>query len=635
MDKQPIEILQAYWKHAAFRPMQEEIIGAVLQGRDTLALLPTGGGKSICFQVPAMLQDGLCLVISPLIALMKDQVQNLRKKNITAFAIYSGMSRQDVVGTLRLAAAGNCKFLYVSPERLETNLFKEYLPAFHVNLIAVDEAHCVSQWGYDFRPPYLRIAALREALPGVPLLALTASATEKIQQDIMDKLAFHEGRVFRQSFLRPQLSFSVRKTSSIFNKILDILQKVPGPAIVYCRNRRRTREISDLLNARGITADNYHAGLAAEERSRKQESWMKNESRVIVCTNAFGMGIDKPDVRLVIHADLPDALENYYQEAGRAGRDGLRAYAVLLYNDAMLEDLSVLHKTQYPALSYIRDIYRDISNYLQVPLGTEQVYYDFDHADFVRKFQLESRAATSAIKVLAQENYLSYSEQIFVPSTVQCIAEKEWLYAFETEHPALEPLLKSLLRTYAGIFDHPVAIQERVLAGLLKKPVEELVMQLQQLHRFEVIDYTPQKENAQIYFSQPRRKAADVQIDQPAYAFRKEQFMGRVKGMQDYLHTRQCRSSFIAAYFGEKDPADCGICDVCLQRKNEKLSKVQFDAIYEQVDQAARNGRIEARRLMDHFTGVNREQLKKVIDFMQSENKLSVDADGYVHMNNI
>src|ERR1700712_2500294 len=316
------EILKQYWGYNLFRPLQEEIINSVLKGNDTLAIMPTGGGKSLCYQVPALMKDGLCLVISPLIALMKDQVENLRRKNITAFAIYSGMSRKEVINILKTSTDSNCKFLYVSPERLETFLFKEYLPAIDVNLIAVDEAHCISQWGYDFRPPYLRIAEIRNDLPDVPVLALTASATPTIREDICLKLKMNSPRIFTQSFSRPNLSFSVHKTSSVYNKILDILHRLKGCSIIYCRNRRRTREISDLLNMHGIKSDYYHAGLSQEDRNSKQERWMKNEVRVIVCTNAFGMGIDKPDVRLVIHAEVPDNLENYYQEAGRAGRDG-------------------------------------------------------------------------------------------------------------------------------------------------------------------------------------------------------------------------------------------------------------------------------------------------------------------------
>lgn len=610
--------------------MQEDIVISVLSGKDVLALMPTGGGKSICFQVPAMVKPGLCLVVSPLIALMKDQVQQLRNKGITAFAILSGMTRKEVIATFKLAITGNCKFLYVSPERLETDLFKEFLPALDVNLIAVDEAHCISQWGYDFRPPYLRIAALREELPAVPVLALTASATKEIREDICLRLKMIQPAVFTQSFLRPNLSFSVLKTASIFNTITGILHKQQGSAIIYCRNRRRTKEISDLLNMHGIPADYYHAGLVQEERSVKQDRWMKNAKRVMVCTNAFGMGIDKPDVRLVLHADLPDCLESYYQEAGRAGRDGKKAYAVLLYNDQMLEDLAMQHKVQYPPLDYIREVYQGVVNYLQVPLGTMNIYYTFDLGDFLKRFSFEAKRAHAALQVLGQEDLLSLNEQFFKPATAYFICEKEALYAFEKENPALEPLIKTLLRTYSGIYDQPVPVHEKLLASLLKWPPEQVVKGLFLLHRYQMIEYAPQKEEPQIYFNQPRRKAEDVQIDRKAYQFRKEQFIKRAKAMLGYIGTSVCRSAFIASYFGEESPTDCGICDQCLRNKQPKLSTDQFEAIYKTVVERTHQQSIPAGSLFDHFTDIHSGQLRKVIDFMQAENKLVVNEEGFV-----
>lgn len=569
MNRTAANVLKQYWQYDSFRSQQEEIIKAVLAGQDTLALLPTGGGKSICFQVPTLVKEGLCLVISPLIALMKDQVQSLRKKGITAFAIYSGMSRKDLIATFKLAATGNCRFLYVSPERLETELFMEFLPALNVSLIAVDEAHCISQWGYDFRPPYLRIAEIRNELPGVPVLALTASATPNIVEDICQKLNLVNPRIFTHSFLRPNLSFSAHTTSSVVTKMFDILCRLDGSSIIYCRNRRRTKEISDLLSIQGIRSDYYHAGLSQDARHEKQERWMKNENRVIVCTNALGMGIDKPDVRLVIHAEVPESLENYYQEAGRAGRDGEKAYAVLLYNEEMLEELNQFHKGQYPSLDYIRKIYQGLANYLQVPLGTEQVNYAFDLKDFLKKFSFLSKPAQAALQVLQQEGFITINDPVFMPATLYFTCNREMLNQFENENPLLDPLIKTLLRAYAGIYDRPVPIHEKMLAGRLKWDLEKVIKSLNQLHQFQIVEYDPQKETPQVYFNQPRRKAADIYIDEQAYLFRKEQYVKRVKGILDYVRTKTCRAVSIAEYFGEKDAVKCGICDNCV--KSEKV----------------------------------------------------------------
>jgi ATP-dependent DNA helicase RecQ len=593
----------------------------------------TGGGKSVCFQVPTLMQEGLCLVISPLIALMKDQVQNLRKMGITAFAIYSGMSRRDLIATFKLVTTSNCRFLYVSPERLETDLFKEFLPALRVSLIAVDEAHCISQWGYDFRPPYLRIADIRDELPAVPVLALTASATPLIQEDICRKLKMGKAKIFTQSFLRPNLSFSAHKTSSVYNKILDILRRVEGCSIIYCRNRRRTKEISDLLGLHGISSDYYHAGLSQEVRNTKQENWMKNRVRVIVCTNAFGMGIDKPDVRMVIHTEVPDNLENYYQEAGRAGRDRSKSYAVLLYNDEMLLELSSMHKLQYPSLEYIRKVYQGLANYLQVPLGTEQVGYDFDLADFQRKFSFQNKAAQAALQVLQQEGFITMNDPVFSPATLYFVCTRDLLRQFESENPLLDPLIKALLRTYAGIYDQPVPIHEKTLASQLKLSPDQVISGLQELHRFQIVCYDPQKETPQVYYNMPRRKSSDIHIDEKAYRFRKQQFVKRVQGMLEYIQSKSCRSVAITEYFGEKNAKPCGICDNCIRREKENLNQEEFDAIYQKLRDGTRKQSLTARDLIDQFADIHAEHLRKVIDFMQAENMLVVDSEGIVHIN--
>ena len=632
MKRSAVEVLKQYWSYDSFRPGQEEIVNSVSAFKDTLAILPTGGGKSICFQVPTLAQEGFCLVISPLIALMKDQVQSLRRKGITAFAIYSGMTRKDITATLKLAATANCRFLYVSPERLETDLFRQYLPALGVSLIAVDEAHCISQWGYDFRPPYLRIADLREELPGVPVLALTATATPLIREDICLKLKMSNPGIFIQSFLRPNLSFSVHRTTSVANKILDILNRINGSAIIYCRNRRRTKEISDLLNMHGISADFYHAGLLQEDRHDKQERWMKNEIRVIVCTNAFGMGIDKPDVRLVIHVEVPDNLENYYQEAGRAGRDGKKSFAVLLYNDEMLEDLDNLHKLKHPSTDFIRKVYKGLANHLQVPLGTEQVSYNFDLNDFLKKFSFPSKPALAALQILQQEAYITLNDPVFKPSTGWFICDRITLNQFEKENPGLEPLIKSLLRSYAGIYDQPVSIQEKMVSSLINLPLKEVVKGLHTLHLYHIIEYNPQKELPQVYYNQPRRKSEDIHIDEKAYRFRKEQFVKRVNGMLNYVQTNSCRSTAIASYFGEQDSVACGICDNCVKKGKEKLSPAEFEAIYQKLRIGAQHQSLTPAALFDRFADIHHEHLRKVIDFMQAEKKLIVDKEGIVHI---
>ena len=605
---------------------------SVLGGKDTLAIMPTGGGKSLCYQVPAMALEGTCLVISPLIALMKDQVENLRRRGITAFAIFSGMSRRDVMNTLKLVSESNCKFLYVSPERLETSLFLEYLPGMHINLVAIDEAHCISQWGYDFRPPYLRIAALRDELPGVPMLALTASATPDVQNDICDKLHFSEPRIFRQSFERPNLSYSAFRTSTRINKIVEIFNKVPGTGIVYCKSRKRTKEISELLRARGIASDFYHAGLVQEERNRKQEEWIQNKIRVIVCTNAFGMGIDKPDVRAVVHADIPDCLENYYQEAGRAGRDGKTSYAVLLYDDASIADLESQAAIRFPPAADIKAVYQAAANYLQIPAGGgEGTYYDFDLADFVKKFKLNGSTAHYALKALEQDGWLSLNDQVFLPSTVQFNATKEHLYAYEMENPNLDPLIKTLLRSYEGIFDRAVFISELLIAQLMRKDQEEIKHQLAQLDRDRIIMYTPRKDKPQLLLLRNRVRLGDLSLNMVDFKRRKDLFIKRVEAMTSFtLESEDCRSVIIGNYFGDEEIRPCGLCDNCLKRKAASLSKEEFNAIESRIIGLAKTRRLSIKQLLQELKDVKKEKAWKVIEFLQAENKISSDAEGWI-----
>lgn len=632
MQKNLHQLLKQYWGYDAFRPMQEDIMRSVLDGKDTLAIMPTGGGKSLCYQVPAMAMEGACLVISPLIALMKDQVENLRKRGITAFAIFSGMSRREVLNTLKLVSESNCKFLYVSPERLETSLFLEYLPGMHINLVAIDEAHCISQWGYDFRPPYLRIAALRDELAGVPMLALTASATPDVQSDICDKLHFSEPRIFRQSFERPNLSYSAFKTSTRINKIVEIFNKVPGTGIVYCKSRKRTKEISDLLRARGIASDFYHAGLVQEERNRKQEEWIQNKIRVIVCTNAFGMGIDKPDVRAVVHADIPDCLENYYQEAGRAGRDGKTSYAVLLHDDASIADLEAQAEIRFPPAADIKALYQAVANYLQIPAGGGGgVYYDFDLADFVKKFKLNGSTAHYALKALEQDGWLSMNDQVFLPSTVQFNATKEHLYAYERDNPSLDPLIKTLLRSYEGIFDRSVFISELLVAQLMRKDQEDIKHQLAQLDRDRIIGYTPRKDKPQLMLLKNRVRLGDLSLNMVDFKRRKALFIKRVEAMTSFtLAPEDCRSVIIGNYFGDEKIRPCGICDNCLRRKATSLSKEEFNSIESRIIGLAKTRRISIKQLLQELKDIKKEKAWKVIEFLQAENKISSDAEGWI-----
>ncbi|MBL7739015.1 MAG: RecQ family ATP-dependent DNA helicase [Chitinophagaceae bacterium] len=624
------QILKQYWGFDSFRPLQEDVIRSVLSGHDTLALMPTGGGKSLCFQVPAMCQEGMCLVISPLIALMKDQVENLRRKNITAYSIFSGMSRKEVIHTLETVTNSNCKFLYVSPERLETALFKEYLPGMNITLIAVDEAHCISQWGYDFRPPYLRIAKLREELPDVPVLALTASATAEVQQDICDKLHFNKSIVFRQSFERANLSYSVFKVDSRINKIIEILKNVPGTGIVYCKSRKRTKEISELLQLQGIAANYYHAGLLQEERNSRQEAWINNKVRVIVCTNAFGMGIDKPDVRTVIHADAPDCLENYYQEAGRAGRDGKTAYAVLLYDERELQELHEMTAIRFPSQNDIRNVYHAVANYLQIPSGTGVgEYYDFDLPDFLRKFKMNTHTVVYSLKALEQEGWLSFNEQVFLPSTVQFTATKDHLYQFEKDNPVLEPVIKSLLRAYGGIFDHACTISELQVAQLARKEAEKVKKQLLQLHAARIIDYTPRKDSPQLLLLRNRVKAEELTVNVTAYHKRKEIFQQRVGEIVRYAKEEaECRSRMIGVYFGDKDIRSCGICDNCLRRKAVTLTREEFENIHSRIAGILITERLPVKELMQRLNGIKKEKAWKVIEFLQAENKIEMDTKG-------
>lgn len=629
---QSLTVLNKYWGHTAFRPGQLAIIEAVLAGKDALAILPTGGGKSICYQVPALQLSGICLVISPLIALMRDQVENLRSKQITAYALYSGMSRKEVINTLQVASSSNCKFLYVSPERIESDLFQEYLPGLNIQLIAVDEAHCISQWGYDFRPPYLRIAQLRAQLPDVPIMALTASATPVVQQDIIDKLQLVNPAWIKQSFARPNLSYSAFEVEIAIPKISNILQQVKGSSIIYCRTRKRTQEIASLLKAQGIEASFYHAGLEAQVRQERQAAWKNNQTTVMICTNAFGMGIDKSDVRTVIHVGLPDCLENYYQEAGRAGRDGKKSYAVLLFTAGDKNELFASIAERFPSLESIRKVYQAIANYLQLPVGSgEGQYFDFDWSAFIHRFKLPAPLVLHALKILGQEGWVEYNDAVFIPPRIQFVAPRILLESLEQADPDLDRLSKTLLRTYSGIYDQPVNISEKQIASLLKCSLEEIQTQLQDLQNRGILTCYPQKEEPQLFFPVPRIRAEELVINQGNLQSRKKQYEERLRAMLDYAaNSSACRSQLLASYFGDLSSKPCGTCDNCLRQKKHSLTSIEFEEIKTELMQRLQKGPLPYTELMAVLKHKKEVHVMEVLDFLQAEEIIQLKKDGTV-----
>lgn len=628
----PLSILKQYWNHDSFRPMQEDIICAVLEKKDTLALLPTGGGKSICFQVPALMLEGLCLVISPLIALMQDQVTHLEAKGVPAASLNSGMSYLEVRSVLQKASRGDYKFLYVSPERIESALFREYLPALAISLIAIDEAHCISQWGYDFRPPYLRIANLREELSGVPMIALTASATERVKDDIIQKLKFGEHTVYRQSFERPSLSYSCFQVESKMNKLIQVLKGVHGSSIVYTNSRRLTKEVCELLQLQGISADYYHAGLLQEERERKQKEWINDQTRVMVCTNAFGMGIDKATVRSVIHYNVPDCLENYYQEAGRAGRDGKKSFAVLLYHPNDIIQLQELPHKRFPPIATIQTVYQSLADYFQLPVGSgEGSYFDFDIKEFTENFKLDTTTVINTLKVLEQEGHIGFAENIFLPSQVMFTTDKETLYNFETAHPALENLIRTLLRSYEGIFDNRVSVFETQLSKITRTDIDEIKRQLQELVAFGIIEYLPKKETPQVHYRLNRAPARYLHIDNDAYLERKKQYTQRVQDMIAYFtNTSLCRSRYIGNYFGDSQLPFCGICDNCLHKKKREVSNKEFAMLEKNIKDILNKNKHTTKSLIQELKSISEEKVWTVIEFLEHEGMLSISEEGNI-----
>jgi len=622
------KVLTRYWGFTSFRPLQEDIIRSVAEGRDTLALMPTGGGKSITFQVPALAADGTCLVITPLIALMKEQVNRLNNLEIKSLMIHSAMTREEIDITIENCIYGDYKFLYVSPERISTQLFQGKVGRINLSLVAIDEAHCISQWGYDFRPSYLKIASLRERIaPDVPFLALTATATPNVVDDIMYKLAFREKNVLRTSFARKNISYLVRQVEEKGTYLVKTLNKVNGSGIVYVRSRKRSKEVAEMLVNNGIDADFYHAGLPDELRDKKQASWSTGKTRVIVSTNAFGMGIDKADVRFVIHWDIPDSIENYFQESGRAGRDGKHAFAVLLYSPADKTRLNDSLRQKFPPVEKIKDTYEALCNFLMVPLGSgKDNVFDFNMAEFVSRFRLPVIETYNSLAFLQREGYLEFTEEINNPSRVHFIVGRDDLYKFQVANESFDGFIKLLLRSYTGMFTEFVAINEESLARKAAITRDKVYQYLVKLSSMNIIRYIPGKKTALVIFTEERLVRKALMISPDNYLHVREKYSARLEKMIDYAESKnRCRSVMLLGYFGEE--ADrCGTCDVCRERNELDLSKYEFDIILGEIKGILAEKNPDSQELVSMIS-YPEDKVVKVIRWLLDHNKIIQDRD--------
>lgn len=615
------EILKQYWGYDHFRGIQEEIINSIGKGHDTLGLMPTGGGKSITFQVPALVQEGLCIVITPLIALMKDQVRNLKERGIKAIAIYSGMTREEILVALENCIFGDYKFLYISPERLDTEIFQIKLRKMKVCMITVDESHCISQWGYDFRPSYLKIAEIRKLLPEIPILALTATATPEVVKDIREKLNFRENsHTFRMSFERKNLAYIVRHTENKPEELLHILNKIEGSAIVYTRNRKRTREVADLLNANHLTATFYHAGLSNEAKDLRQKSWLTGENRIMVATNAFGMGIDKPDVRLVIHMDMPDSPEAYFQEAGRAGRDGHKAYAVLLYTPSDKANLNKRIPDTFPDKEYIRKVYEDINFYFQMAMGDGLgCSFAFNIDEFCRNFKHFPVQVDSALKILTRCGYIEYTDEQDNASRLIFTLRRDELYKLNEYHADIEKLINIILRSYTGLFTDYAYINEEALSirtGLSRERIYEILTTLTKRH---ILHYIPRKKTPYIIYTRERQEKDRLVISREVYEARKESYTARIKAMITYATSEEnCRSRILLRYFGEKNEHNCGVCDVCLKKHDSGLKHSEYQELSEHIMNRLQQGPMPPTELTNQLQA-SPEKVTEVVSFMLKE----------------
>ena len=623
------QILLKYWGYSSFRPLQEEIIQSVLDGKDTLALLPTGGGKSITYQVPALLLKGVCLVITPLISLMKDQVDNLKKRGIKASAIHSGMHTDEIDIVLNNCIFGDINLLYLSPERLLTSKMKEALQRMSVSLLAVDEAHCISQWGYDFRPPYLRIAEIREFLPRIPVLALTATATPGVIQDIQKKLNFRGKNVYQVSFERKNLTYFAFNEEDKRKRILKILRKVKGSGIIYARNRRHTREIAEYLTKQGISATFYHAGLDSTERDKRQNSWMKEEKRVIVATNAFGMGIDKPNVRVVIHIDLPDSIEAYFQEAGRAGRDEKQSFAVLLFEKADILDSRHNIALSYPEIRTIRTVYQSLCNYSQIPVGNGlDASMEFDIGDFCNHFNLQPIIVYNSLKLLEKEGYLMLGEALKASSKMYIKTDKESLYRFQVANGKFDPLIKTILRSYSGVFTEFTNINENDLARRANISPEEVSKLLSLLEKQQILDYIPRSDKPKIIFSQNRVETEHLTLSAGNYRILMKDAQQRLEAVIHYAESsHKCRSQILLEYFGESDVKRCGKCDVCIERSKLELTDFDFDNILKEIKPFLMSKPCTLQDLVSGASVFQEDKVLKTVQWLLDNEKIEMTSE--------
>jgi len=629
------QILIQYWGYSNFRPKQEEIIRNVLEGKDTLALLPTGGGKSITYQIAGLKKDGLCLVITPLIALMQDQVANLKKRKIEAVAIYSGMNSHQLDIAWNQCTHGTAKFLYLSPERLSTPQFINRLPHLNINLIAVDEAHCISQWGYDFRPSYLKINEIRTYLPKVPVLALTATATTDVVKDIQDKLEFKKYNVIRQTFNRSNLAYFVSFEEDKKGTLLRMINKQSGSGIVYVRNRRKTAEIATELVKNSISATHYHGGLSSMERARRQADWMSGDVRIMVATNAFGMGIDKPNVRFVVHMDLPDNLEAYFQEAGRAGRDEQKAFAVLLWEKADISDLQKNFELSYPPIETIKNAYQALGNYNRLAVGSGKgESFDFDLADFSRNYNMQPKVAYNALKFLERQSYVLLNEGVHSPSKLQIRLNGNDLYKFQVANSHYDIFIKFLLRTYSGMFEAHVPISLSQIAKVFNTETKQVHLILESLHKLNVVDYQSEKTKPQLIYLEERLPLNDLRISPEVYKTRKAVALNRMKTVIDYTTTEnKCRNQLLLVYFGESLGRRCGKCDVCLRRNKSSLSELEFDSVVDIIKPILLVKKMALDELLIEANFDDIDKLLSAISWLRDNDKIREDSENRLFWN--